>query len=313
MRAVQTIRRCDAKSWIRTKDPSTMRALPYEYLIDRDDARAALAAFANQPIIGLDTETFMDFSTRKNRLSLLQLASPTGEVIVVDALAAGLEEARDLIEDPKAMMAAHNARFDDGVLRQAGFAVAGLVDTLKLARRTLRLKSFSLASVSDHLFGMRLDKTHQLSNWRKRPLSREQLDYAALDAQIALQVFQELTERLESNGRLEQELHRARIVPAAEAAERNRWIQPVRKKSSPIELRPLTAEERRVVEKLRDWRRRLASSENVPAYMICQDKTLEHLAIARPSRIEALSGIYGLGESKITRYGNEILTQLNSL
>lgn len=290
-----------------------MRALPYEYLIDRDDARAALAAFANQPIIGLDTETFMDFSTRKNRLSLLQLASPTGEVIVVDALAAGLEEARDLIEDPKAMMAAHNARFDDGVLRQAGFAVAGLVDTLKLARRTLRLKSFSLASVSDHLFGMRLDKTHQLSNWRKRPLSREQLDYAALDAQIALQVFQELTERLESNGRLEQELHRARIVPAAEAAERNRWIQPVREKSPPIELRPLTAEERRVVEKLRDWRRRLASSENVPAYMICQDKTLEHLAIARPSRIEALSGIYGLGESKITRYGNEILTQLNSL
>lgn len=290
-----------------------MRALPYEYLTDRDDARAALAAFANQPIIGLDTETFMDFSLRKNRLSLLQLASPTGEVIVVDALAAGLEEARELIEDPSAMMAAHNARFDDGVLRQAGFAVAGLVDTLKLARRTLRLKSFSLSSVSDYLFGMRLDKTYQLSDWRKRPLTREQLDYAALDAQIALQVFQELTELLESSGRLEQELHRARIVPADEAAERNRWSQPVRKKSPSIELRPLTAEERRVVEKLRDWRRQLASSENVPAYMICQDKTLEHLAIARPSQIEALSGIYGLGESKITRYGNEILTQLNSL
>ncbi|MBL8191305.1 MAG: HRDC domain-containing protein [Acidobacteria bacterium] len=290
-----------------------MRALPYEYLIDPDDARAALKAFADQPIIGLDTETFMDFSTRQNRLSLLQLASPTGEVIVVDALAAGLEEARELIEDPAAMMAAHNARFDDGVLRQAGFAVAGLVDTLKLARRTLRLKSFSLSSVSDHLFGMRLDKTHQLSDWRKRPLSREQLDYAALDAQIALEVFQELTERLASNGRLEQELHRARIVSTDETAERNRGVQPLRKKNPSVELRPLTAEERRVVEKLRDWRRQLASSENVPAYMICLDKTLEHLAIARPRQIEALSGIYGLGESKITRYGNEILTQLNSL
>lgn len=312
MRAVNTSRRCDAKSWIRTKDPSTMRALPYEYLTDSGEARAALVAFANQPIIGLDTETFMDFSTRQNRLSLLQLASPTGEVIVVDALAAGLEEARGLIEDPTAMMAAHNARFDDGVLRRAGFAVAGLVDTLRLSRRTLRLKSFSLSSVSDHLFGMRLDKTYQLSDWRKRPLSREQLDYAALDAQIALQVFQELTERLASNGRLEQELHRARILPSEEAAERNRGIQPFRKKEPTIDLRPLTAEERRVVEKLRDWRRRLASSENVPAYMICQDKTLEHLAIAKPRRIEALSEIYGLGESKITRYGDQILSQLNS-
>lgn len=312
MREVITSRRYDAKSWIRTKDPSKMRALPYEYLIDPDDARAAMAAFANQPIIGLDTETFMDFTNRRNQLSLVQLASPTGEVIVVDALAAGLEETRGLIENPSAMMAAHNAKFDDGVLRQAGFAVAGLVDTLKLARRTLRLKSFSLSSVSDHLFGMKLDKTYQQSNWRKRPLSREQLDYAALDAQIALQVFQELAERLESNGRLQEELHRARILPADEASERNRAANPPRKKGPPIELRPLTAEERRVVEKLRVWRKRLASSENVPVYMICQDKTLEHLAIARPRQIEALSDIHGLGESKITRYGVEILSQLDS-
>jgi ribonuclease D len=287
--------------------------LPYKYLVDPEDVRAAMAAFADQPIIGLDTETFMDFSTRKNRLSLLQLASPSGEVIVVDALTAGLEETRGLIENPSAMMAAHNAKFDDGVLRQAGFAVAGLVDTLKLSRRTLRLKSFSLSSVSDHLFGLKLDKTYQQSNWRKRPLSREQLDYAALDAQVALQVFQELAEQLELGGRLEEELHRARIVPADETSERNRMPQPARKKGPTIELRPLTAEERRVVEKLRGWRRRLASSENVPVYMICQDKTLEHLAIARPRRIEALNGIYGLGESKITRYGVEILSQLDSM
>lgn len=285
-----------------------MLVLPYEYLTDPADVRAALSAFANQPIIGLDTETFMDFSTRQNRLSLLQLASPTGEVIVVDALTAGMEEARGLIEDPSAMMAAHSARFDDGVLRNAGFAVAGLVDTLRLSRRTLHLKSFSLASVSDHLFGVRLDKTYQLSDWRKRPLSREQLDYAALDAQIALQVFQELAERLESNGRLAEELHRARILPRDEAAERNK-PQP-RIKRPPINLRPLTSEERKLVERLRDWRRRLASSENVPTYMICQDKTLEHLAIARPRTIEELTKIYGLGESKIARYGAGMLSQL---
>ena len=285
-----------------------MLVLPYEYLTDPGDVRAALSAFANQPIIGLDTETFMDFSTRQNRLSLLQLASPTGEVIVVDALTSAVDEARRLIEDPMAMMAAHSARFDDGVLRNAGFEVAGLVDTLRLSRRTLRLKSFSLASVSDHLFGVKLDKTYQLSDWRKRPLSREQLDYAALDAQIALQVFQELAERLKSNGRLDEELHRARILPRDEAAERNK-PQP-RIKRPPINLRPLTSEERKLVERLRDWRRRLASSENVPTYMICQDKTLEHLAIARPRTIEELTKIYGLGESKIARYGAGMLSQL---
>lgn len=285
-----------------------MNALPYEYLIDPVDVRAALAAFANQPIIGLDTETFMDFSTRQNRLSLLQLASPTGEVIVVDALAAGFAETRELIENPSAMMAAHNARFDDGVLRQVGFEVAGMVDTLKLSRRTLRLKSFSLASVSEHLFGLKLDKTYQLSNWRKRPLSREQLDYAALDAQIALQVFQELAERLDAKGRLAEELHRARIVPKDEASQRNQAYP--RSKRTLIDLRPLTSEERRIVERLRDWRRRLAATESVPAYMICQDKTLEHLAIVRPQTLEELANIYGLGEGKIERYGAGMLQQL---
>ena len=290
------------------KNSSTMNALAYQYLIDPDEARSALAVFTGQPIIGLDTETYWDFSTRQNRLSLLQLASPTGDVIVIDALAAGLEEARPLIENPSAMMAAHNAKFDDGVLRQAGFEVAGLVDTLRLSRRTLRLRSFSLASVSDHLFGFKLDKTYQQSDWRRRPLSREQLDYAALDAQIALQVFQELAERLEREGRLSEELHRARIVlPSEDSASR----QAPKIKRPAIQLRPLTAEERRTFDKLREWRRQMAAQESIPVYMVCSDKTLEHLVIARPRTVEDLNGIFGLGGAKIGRYGAEMLNQLD--
>jgi len=108
------------------------------------------------------------------------------------------------------------------VLRQAGFAVAGLVDTLWLARCALPLRSFSLASVADHLLGLALDKRFQQSDWRRRPLSREQLDYAALDAEAALLVYQELTLRLEREGRLADVFDRALIVsaPAAAGAEK---------------------------------------------------------------------------------------------
>src|SRR5262249_35647459 len=87
--------------------------ISYRYVIDPGHARGALMAFAGQPIIGLDTETYWDYGARQNRLSLLQLAAPTGVVVVIDALAAGVEEARALIENPQAMMAAHNARFDE--------------------------------------------------------------------------------------------------------------------------------------------------------------------------------------------------------
>jgi ribonuclease D len=284
-------------------------SISYKYVIDPDDARAALEVFADQPVIGLDTETYWDYGERLNRLSLLQLAAPAGQVIVIDALSAGIIEARALIENPSVMMAAHNARFDEGVLRGAGFEVAGLVDTLRLARRTLRLRSFSLASVSEHLFGMQMDKTYQQSDWRRRPLSRAQLDYAALDARIALRVYQELSAKLEDAGQWEEELSRAKIgLPGDGAKGFNRAS--VRSKRRPVELRPLTAEERQLVERLKRWRKRTAEQERIPAYLICHDRTLEHLAIVRPGKVEELADIFGLGAARIAKYGPELLDQI---
>src|SRR5215813_10890974 len=284
-------------------------SISYQYVIDPDDARAALDAFVNQPVIGLDTETYWEYGGRLNRLSLLQLAAPTGEVIVIDALTAGIIEARGLIENPSVMMAAHNARFDEGVLRGAGFEVAGLVDTLRLARRTLQLRSFSLASVSEHLFGMPMDKTYQQSDWKRRPLSRAQLDYAALDARIALRVYQELSAKLEEAGQLEEELTRAKLGLPSDGAEGFNRIS-VRPKRRPVEIRPLTAEERQLVERLKRWRKRTAEQERIPSYLVCQDRTLEHLAILRPGTVEELADIFGLGASRIAKYGPELLNQL---
>ena len=277
--------------------------LPYRYLIDPEETRATLASFAQQEIVGLDTETYWDFRTQQNRLSLLQLAAPTGEVVVIDALTAGIEAARPLIENPDVWMAAHNARFDDGVLRGWGFAPTGFVDTLRLARRTLRLHSFGLASVAEHLFGLTLDKSLQRSNWRRRPLSPAQLDYAALDAQVALQVYQQLTEQLRTQGRLETELRRARLKVNGEV---ELTIRSSPRSTGP-ELRPLTAAERLTLEQLRVWRKELAERERVPLYMICPDKTLEHLVITRPSVLSELSNIYGLGPARIAKYGEQLL------
>ncbi len=291
-----------------TRQPTRIVLNPniaYRYLIDPAETRTLLADFAQQEIIGLDTETFYDFRAQENRLSLLQLAAPNGAVVVIDALAAGIEAARELIECPQVVMAAHNARFDDGILRGSGFEPAGFVDTLRLARRTLRLQSYGLASVADHLFGMTLDKSHQRSDWRKRPLSRAQLDYAALDAQAALQVFQTLTDRLKSQGRLESELKRARLKRKGEEEPK-----PTGRTRGP-QLRPLTGEERIVYERLCSWREAEAKRARLPLYMICYDKTLEQLAITRPRTLAELDPIYGLGPARIAKYGAQLLACLS--
>ena len=232
------------------------------------------------------------------------MAGAAGDVIVIDLLATGVEPLRPLVEAPEVRMIAHNARFDDGVLRAVGLSPQGFVDTLAMSRAVLSLPSHSLAAVTEHLFGLPLDKTLQKSNWRRRPLTRAQLFYAALDARVTMRVYEELRRRLDERGMLERVLAAAELKPSEPGKATKRRRAPA---LPPLELTP---EDRLVVTRLKKWRLELSFARRVPAYMICPDRTLEHLALARPSSLEALGGIYGLGESKIKSFGEDLLAAL---
>ncbi|HEV2861838.1 MAG TPA: HRDC domain-containing protein [Pyrinomonadaceae bacterium] len=285
-------------------EPRAAGQLSWRFVDDPAQLGGEVEALMKEDVLGLDTETFWEVSSKRSRLSLVQIAPPSGDVVVVDALATGVEPLRPLLESSEVKLVAHNARFDEGVLRGAGVESRGLLDTLQMARFALSLTSYSLASVTEHLFGLPLDKTLQTSNWRRRPLSRSQLEYAAKDARIVLDVYEELRRRLAEEGRLELALRVSELRPAAP-----RTGKP-RQKRAPLPPLDLTPEEKRVVAGLKKWRMECARTRRVPVYMVCQDRTLEHLARERPKSLEALANIYGLGESKITNFGEEILRAL---
>lgn len=68
-----------------------------------------------------------------------------------------------------------------------------------------------------------------------------------------------------------------------------------------------TEREERLWQALRAWRLQKAQSENVPAYVIFGDKTLQEITQNQPHHLAQLSQIYGLGEAKIKKFGQEIL------
>lgn len=282
---------------------------PYLYLTDTNEARAALDSLAEESIVGLDTETFWNPATNHSRVSLVQIAARTGKALVIDALTVEIEALRPLVDSTQIQMAAHNARFDERMLLGAGLQPASFVDTLRLARSALRLPSYSLAEVSRYLLGVELDKSFQKSNWRRRPLTRAQLQYAATDAHVALQVYDGLCEILTEQGKLEQSLRAARLTPPAQGdvKERKRRIAPT------IPTRPLTEEEKVTLALLKKWRLAKSQEMRKPAYMICSDRTLEHLAMERPQTLPALLTIHGLGESRIEKFGEELLTALHQI
>jgi ATP-dependent DNA helicase RecQ len=69
----------------------------------------------------------------------------------------------------------------------------------------------------------------------------------------------------------------------------------------------LSPEGQALFDRLRAWRLEAARRHGVPAYVIFHDATLREIAHARPSSIEGLRGISGVGARKLEAYGAEII------
>ena len=64
-------------------------------------------------------------------------------------------------------------------------------------------------------------------------------------------------------------------------------------------------------ERLRAWRAAAAKEQGVPAYVIFHDATLRQIATKTPATLQALGTVSGVGETKLARYGQQILDVLN--
>jgi DNA helicase-2/ATP-dependent DNA helicase PcrA len=64
---------------------------------------------------------------------------------------------------------------------------------------------------------------------------------------------------------------------------------------------------RALLDSLREWRTKKAKAAGMPAYVICNDRTLVELASTRPATTQQLLAVHGLGEVKVTRFGDELL------
>jgi len=136
-------------------------------------------------------------------------------------------------------------------------------------------------------------------------VTRAQLLYAAADARVTLRVYAELRKIFDQRGVLEQAMRAAELKPP-----RNVGSSSPRRRKPPVPAIDLTLEEKRIVTRLKGWRLGRANSQRLPAYMVCSDRTLEHLARELPETLEALAAIYGLGQSKIESFGQELLEAL---
>jgi len=75
----------------------------------------------------------------------------------------------------------------------------------------------------------------------------------------------------------------------------------------------LSGDEQRIFDRLRSWRMGAAREHNVPAYVIFVDATLREIAKARPTTLDDLRGVSGVGEKKLASYGDDIVRLIAEL
>ena len=81
-----------------------------------------------------------------------------------------------------------------------------------------------------------------------------------------------------------------------------------KKKPTTVASRDISDRDLDLLSALKQKRLLLAKGRGVPAYVIFPDKTLEDMAITRPSNLGEMIEIKGVGKAKLKNFGNEFLT-----
>lgn len=262
------------------------------YLDTTDAVEQFASEIAGTPAIALDTEG-ASFHRFVDRIYLLQLSTEDHEAII-DPLPIGTPSALGaLLENRGIQVVLHDADYDLRLLNHDyGWRVNNLFDT-RVAAQMLGIRTFGLAALLEHYFGLHLDKKFQRADWSMRPLSPEMLDYAAHDTRHLLALRDRLTEELVTKGRL----HWAR--EEFERAEDTRWEQTA-DGTSFLRIKGARDLSRRELARLRElvkWRDSIASELDRATFRVAGNEVLLELARQAPETDTKVHDVRGFPRS----------------
>jgi ribonuclease D len=144
-------------------------------------------------IVGFDTETRPSFKRGQvYKVALLQLAVPN-KVFLIRLHNTGLpEQIVSIFENPDIIKAGVAIHDDIKSLQKiTKFTPTSFVELATLAR-TSGLQVESVKKLAGLLLGIRISKSAQTSNWEAATLAEKQIDYAATDAWVCLEIYSKL-------------------------------------------------------------------------------------------------------------------------
>jgi ribonuclease D len=267
---------------------------------------AALADWATRlesaPAIGLDTE-FLRERTYRAELCLIQVATADDATCIDPLGQMSLTPLVPVLTSDRTVKVMHASRQDVEVL----FPLAGLTrpifDTQIAAALTGLPAQIGYGELVKRLLGTELAKSHTRTDWSRRPLSLEQVEYALDDVRYLLPLKARLEEQLDKLGRLDWLAEELGALGDAQ----NFAIDPDVAWQRLKGLRGLDPGRTRLTRLLAAWRERRAIERNRPRGWILDDVALREIVLRVPRTVEQLQQVPEMAPGILKNCADDIL------
>jgi ribonuclease D len=242
---------------------------------------------AHEPFVAIDTE-FMRDRTYWPRLCLVQIAGERRHA-AIDPLAPklDLEALLELLANERVLKVFHAARQDIEIFwRLSGRIPTPLFDTQLAAMVCGYGEEVAYETLVKQLAKARIDKSSRFTDWARRPLSAQQLEYALADVIHLRVVYQRLQDQLERTGRqgwVAQEL--------SVLANPRTYEQPPEEAWKRLKVRSRDRRFLAIAREVAAWREREAQRRDLPRNRVLRDDLILEIAANRPTSVEQLTGL----------------------
>ena len=277
-------------------------SLDAPYIRDAEGLEALCAELAAQPAIALDIE-FRRERTYRAKLELIQVATPSGPVIIDPLAIRDVSPLWRIVADPGVVKILHAASQDLEIyFAQMQIPPQAIFDTQIAAALVGLGEQIGYADLLARLIGVRLSKLETRTDWSQRPLTPGQIGYALDDVRYLHDVYAKLQARLQNSGRIEwmsQEMRKYED-PATYAPD------PMRLALKMPRVRALARKQFNALVELTWWREQEAMERDEPRSFVLSDSLLVEIARRLPRTPDELVVLRGLHPRFAERYGRAV-------
>ncbi|HEU4487713.1 MAG TPA: ribonuclease D [Actinomycetota bacterium] len=274
-----------------------------EFVTEPKDLEESLQRCRAAGWVALDTEFWRE-RTYRSRLCLAQLAVED-TIYLVDPMA-GLDMSgvAALVADPDVEIILHSGGQDLELFHEHwGVIPKGIFDVQRAAGFAGYGASLAYGALVKAVLGVSLTKGESYTDWCRRPLTQEQLSYAADDVRYLPAMAAHLKEKLAGLGRTEwvdEEMRAIEATAGRDVDAESAWRKVGGRGS-------LSRAQNTVLRELAWWREQSAARRDVPRGWVIKDVTLTEIARRSPSTKKELMGVRGMNPKEVERSGDEII------